>query len=103
MRAAIADNTNIMSKYVGLWKRICKFFGIKSVSDGDRKGNAEGRKYGVSRPYSDPESLVYMKDGRIITLRELYSKKPVFAVINETTEFKKGNTQNEVRRVCILN
>lgn len=38
-----------MSNVHGLWKRICKFCGIKSVSDGDTKNYNEGKGNGVSR------------------------------------------------------
>lgn len=99
----LSDQHNIMSKYVGLWNRICKFFNHKSDSEGYTKTNTEGMGNGVSRNYLGPESLVYMNDGRIITLRELYSKKPVFTVINKLAESDKLNSQNKVGGIIILN
>ena len=47
--AAIADNFILCYSATALWKQICKFFNHKSVSDGDTKGNTEGRKYAVRR------------------------------------------------------
>lgn len=38
-----------MSKHKALWKQICKFFGIKSVSDGNTKEYTKGKGNGVSR------------------------------------------------------
>lgn len=38
-----------MSKFVGLWKRICKFLENKDVSDGYTKENTEGKDYAARR------------------------------------------------------
>ena len=40
-----------MSKRFTMWKRICKFCGIKSVSDSYTKTNTDGKAYGLGRGY----------------------------------------------------
>lgn len=54
-----------MSKYGGLWKRICKFLGFKSVSDGYTKENTEGKETPQANNYDVQlflkEELLYLR------------------------------------------